>query len=317
MNKTNYFFNKDYPEIIRKYKILKLNKLQKSLIKKDTILGHWNFDPIYNSIKKKEKFAVVTGFSASGRLHLGNKIALDIAFYLKNKGGKLFVPLSDTEAILTRENIKEVNKEFNQFTNDLKKWNFDLRNSEIYLHSSKKDIVKLVNLIIKKLEYSDFKKIYGSKISLPGIFALSNMLADIFYPYQQGYKKEIVILGIDEIKHAKLVILTAEKMGFPKPSFLFLKILNGLKNEKMSKSKPEQNVLLSDSAEEAKRKIKNSKIRTNDIQDNPLYQIAIWSLDMDKKEIEKILRETKYDEFVSFIANKIKEKFKEINNGKD
>jgi tryptophanyl-tRNA synthetase len=317
MKKPDYFLNEDYPKMIKRYKINQLNSNEKNFLKRNTILGHWNFGQIYNSIQKRDNFAVITGFSASGRLHLGNKLALDLAFCLKNKNTKLFVPLSDTEAILTRKAPKEVNKEFNYFTSDLKKWNFDLRNSEIYLHSSKKEIAHLVNLIIKKLEYDDFKKIYGSKIDLSGIFALSNMLADIFYPYQQGYKKEIVILGVDEIKHAKLAIFAAEKMGFPKPSFLFLKILNGLKNEKMSKSKPEQNVLLSDSAEEAKRKIKNSKIRTDDIQDNPLYQIANWILEIDRNELDKISRELKYEEFISFISDKIENKYREINNGKN
>jgi tryptophanyl-tRNA synthetase len=85
----------------------------------------------------------------------------------------------------------------------------------------------------------------------------------------------------------------------------------------MSKSKPEQNVLLSDSAEEAKRKIKNSKIRTDDIQDNPLYQIANWILEIDRNELDKISRELKYEEFISFISDKIENKYREINNGKN
>lgn len=317
MKKSNYFLNKDYLKIIKRYKINQLNSNEKNFLKRDTVLGHWNFGQIDNSIPKKDKFAVITGFSASGKLHLGNKIALDTAFYFEKFGGKIFIPLSDTEAELTRKDQINKTDDFNLFKSDLKRWEFNLNKLEIYLHSSNKEVNNLTNLIIKKMEYKDYKEIYGSGINLSGIFALSNMLADIFYPYQRGYKKTLVILGVDEIKHAKLAILASKKLGLPKPSFLFLKILNGLKNEKMSKSKPEQNVLLSDSAEEAKKKIKNSKIRTDDIQDNPLYQIALWSLNMDEKEIKKMLEENKYNGFISFVANEIEKKFKEINNGKN
>ena len=56
-----------------------------------------------------------------------------------------------------------------------------------------------------------------------------------------------------------------------------------LHGEKMSKSKPEQNILLSDSAKKVRHKIKNSSIKTLEIIDNPLYQIALWILEMDKK----------------------------------
>lgn len=317
MTRINYFSNRDYPNIIRKYKISKLDRNQKNLLKKDAIIGHWNFEQIDNAIQKKNKFAVIVGFSASGKLHLGNKIALDIAFYLERFGGKIFIPLSDTEAALTRKTPKNVREEFNFFKSDLARWNFNINNSKIYLHSSNKEVINLFNLIIKKMEYKDYKEIYGSEINLSGIFALSNMLADIFYPYQQGYKKTLVILGVDEIKHAKLAIFASKKLGFPKPVFLFTKILNGLKNEKMSKSKPEQNILLSDSVREVRYKIKNSNMPTPEITDNPLYQIALWILDIGKESLDKISKELKYKEFILFISKKLEEKYKNLNNGKN
>ena len=317
MNKINYFLNKDYPNIIKKYKISQLNSKEKNLLKKDTILGHWNFGQIDHLIQNKKRFAIVTGFSASGKLHLGNKIALDIAFYLGKFGGKIFIPLSDTEAELTRKTPINVTDDFNLFKSDLKRWQFNLNNSEIYLHASNKEVNNLVSLIIKKMEYKDYQKIYGPKINLSGIFALSNMLADIFYPSQKGYKKTLVILGVDEIKHSRLAILASEKLGFPRPSFLYLKILNGLKKEKMSKSKPEQNILLSDSAKNVRHKIKNSNIKTLEIIDNPLYQIALWILEIDKENLDKMSKELKYNQFVSIISQKLEERYKNLDNGKN
>lgn len=299
------------------YKITQLNSNQKNLLKKDTIIGHWNFGQIYHLIQKKKRFATITGFSTSGKLHLGNKLSLDVAFYLGKFGGKIFIPLSDSEAELTRKSPINVTEDFNLFKSDLKRWQFNLNNSEIYLHSSNKEVNNLVSLIIKKMEYKDYQEIYGSEINLSGIFALSNMLADIFYPSQKGYKKTLVILGVDEIKHAKLAILASKKLGFPKPSFLYLKILNGLKKEKMSKSKPEQNILLSDSAKNVRHKIKNSNIKTLEMIDNPLYQIALWILEVDKKKLDKMSKELKYNKFVSVISQKLEERYKNLDNGKN
>jgi tryptophanyl-tRNA synthetase len=317
MNKVNYFLNKNYPSIRRKYKISQLNSKEKNLLKKDTILGHWNFKQIYHSIQNKKRFAIVTGFSASGKLHLGNKIALDVAFYLKKLGGKVFIPLSDTEAELARKTPINATDDFNLFKSDLKRWEYNLNNSKIYLHSSNNEVRKLVSLIIKKMEYKDFLKIYGPKINLSGIFALSNMLADIFYPSQKGFKKILVILGVDEIKHARLAVLASEKLGFPKPSFLYLKILNGLKKEKMSKSKPEQNILLSDSAKNVRYKIKNNSIKNLEIIDNPLYQIALWILEIDKEDLDKMSKEISYNQFISIISQKLEGRYKNLDNGKN
>lgn len=317
MIKINYFLNRDYPGIIKRYKLSRLNRSQENLLKKETILGHWNFEQIEDIIQKKKRFAVITGFSASGKLHLGNKMVLDIAFHLEKFGGKIFIPLSDTEAALTRKTLGNVRGDLNFFKSDMIRWHFNISNSEIYLHSSNKEVSSLFNLIIKKLDYEDYKKIYGSKINLPGIFALSNMLADIFYPFQQGYKKTLVILGVDEIKHARLAIFASKKLGFPRPVFLFTKILNGLKNEKMSKSKPEQNILLSDSAKNVRHKIKNSNIKTLEMIDNPLYQIALWILKVDKKKLDKMSKELKYNKFASVISQKLEERYKNLDYGRN
>ena len=128
------------------------------------------------------------------------------------------------------------------------------------MHSDNKNVQYLLLKIIKILRYSDFKKVYGGKIDLPEIFAVSNMMADVFYPFDKGYKKAVIILGIDEIKHAELIRFLSKKLKLVEPIFLFTKILNGLKEGKMSKSREEENILISDEPQAARRKlIKNSQ----------------------------------------------------------
>jgi tryptophanyl-tRNA synthetase len=312
-----YFLNKNYPKLILENKIDSLNPKHLILLKEDYFIGHWDFEKIYKSIKKKEKFAVISGFSASGKLHLGNELVLETIFDLKKLGGKIFITLSDTESLLTRKTSKKSNESIDSFKKDLKKWAFDTKNSEIYLHSLNKETIHLLDVIRKKITPEDFKKIYGPEINENKILALSNMLVDIFYPYKKGYKKVLVILGIDEIKHAKLAIYASQKLGFQKPSFLYLKILNGLNKGKMSKSKTKENILLSDSPRKVKQKIRKSNPNSLEIVDDPFYQIGLWILKIDKRKLENMLKNVEHNKFKKIISKKLVEKYKSLDNGKN
>lgn len=307
------YLEKDYKKIKRKYNLqginYKINSL-KVFIKNELILGHWNFDRTIKNIKTKE-LAIVTGFSLSGKLHLGNKLSIDIANALSKQGAKLFIPISDTEAILTRKSSKMVNKNFYISTKDLVKIGIDNRKTEIYLYSDNKKVQRLLLKFLKNLRISDFKQIYGRNIDLPAIFAISNMITDIFYPFEKGYKQVVVVLGVDEIKHAQLVRLLSKKLKLVEPSFLFTKILNGLKSDKMSKSKEDENILISDKPAVAKSKLTRNSLKQKfkDMHDEPAYQIARWHLNIPKKELNKLSKDLSYNEFIDYISNKLKRYF--------
>lgn len=308
------YLEKDYNRIKKKYHLKKINSENRFLnkfIKNESIVGHWNLDGRINEIRTN-KLAVITGFSLSGKLHLGNKLALDIANSFSKKGARLFIPISDNEAILTRNPPKVINRYFKAFIKDFKKSDISLRKSEIYLHSDNKKVQSLLLKILRVLKYSDFKRIYGKNIDLPEIFAISNMMADVFYPFDKGYRQAVVILGIDEIKHAQLIMFLSKELGQVEPIFLFTKILNGLKKGKMSKSKEEENILIGDKPKLAKRKlIKNSLIRKfRDVRDEPAYQIAKWCLNIGKDELDKLSKDLSYKEFVDYIGNRLEVYYK-------
>jgi len=256
--KKEICLEKDYNKIKREYYIQKVSSKINSLdsfTKNGLIVGHWNFDKAIKNIKVKKSLAIVTGFSLSGKLHLGNKLAIDVANSLSKQGAKLFIPISDTEAILTRKHPKSIKADFNDLVNDLVRIGVNTRQTEIYLHSNNKKVQYLLLKFLKNLKISDFKQIYGEDINIPTIFAISNMMADVFYPLENGYKKIVVVLGVDEIKHAQLVKLLSRRLKIAELGFLFIKILNGLKNTKMSKSKIKENILISDKPAVAKNKL--------------------------------------------------------------
>ena len=312
--KKEIYLEKDYNKIKRKYNIQKVNFKISPLdkfIKNELIIGHWNFDKAMKNIKKKD-LAIVTGFSLSGKLHLGNKLTIDIANSLSKQGAKLFIPISDTEAILTRKSPEIINENLNMFIRDLIKIGIDIRKTEIYLHSNNKKVQYLLLKFLKILRIYDLKRIYGEKIDLPTIFAISNMMVDVFYPLENGYKQVVVVLGVDEIKHAQLVKLLSRRIKMREPSFLFTKILNGLKSDKMSKSKMKENILISNKPMVAKNKlIKNSlKRKFKYISDEPTYQIAKWHLSIPENKLDKLSKDLSHYEFIKYVANKLEGYFK-------
>ena len=96
------------------------------------------------------------------------------------------------------------------------------------------------------------------------------------------------------------------------PSFLFTKILNGLKSDKMSKSKMKENILISNKPMVAKNKlIKNSlKRKFKYISDEPTYQIAKWHLSIPENKLDKLSKDLSHYEFIKYVANKLEEYFK-------
>ena len=313
--KKEIYLEKDYNKIKRKYNLQKVSSKINSLdsfTRNGLIIGHWNFDKSIKNIKAKKSLAIVTGFSLSGKLHLGNKLTIDVANSLSKQGAKLFIPISDTEAILTRRNPKSIKADFNDLVNDLVRIGVDTRQTEIYLHSNNRKVQYILLKFLKNLKISDFKQIYGKDINLPTIFAISNMMADVFYPLENGYKQVVVVLGVDEIKHAQLVKLLSRRIKMREPSFLFTKILNGLKSDKMSKSKMKENILISNKPMVAKNKlIKNSlKRKFKYISDEPTYQIAKWHLSIPENKLDKLSKDLSHYEFIKYVANKLEEYFK-------
>jgi len=143
------------------------------------------------------------------------------------------------------------------------------------------------------------------------------MLADIIYPTTLNFKKIIIILGIEEIKHANLIKLCFKKLNLREPSFIFLSPINGIYYGKMSKSQPKNSLLLSEQKSSLKFKLLALHKSPLSGKDNPLYQIALWILDLDKEELRKMSKELKYEEFIYILSQKLEEKYKNLENGKN
>ena len=52
---------------------------------KGLIHSHRDFDKFFSALKKHEKCAIVSGFNASGTIHLGHKVLFDTNLYFQKK----------------------------------------------------------------------------------------------------------------------------------------------------------------------------------------------------------------------------------------
>lgn len=211
-------------------------------LKNGMILSHRDFDKFMDDLQNKRKVSILTGFNASGSIHLGHYITFKIVLDLQKRYNiPVFIPLSDDESYVTKkiENQKEGLQNAKLITSQLIAMGYDQKLTKIFIHQM---YTKIYNLAIKlstKTTMSTIRAIYGFDDSTnPGLmFYPIIQAADILLPQEiLGPHRTLVLIGIDQDPHVRLARDIAEKLGYVKPAALHAKYVPGLKGGKMSKS---------------------------------------------------------------------------------
>jgi len=261
---------KDYDKLMKVFGISPVSDLYKKLplkhhyFSRGIVFGHKDFGQIVEAVKKKKPFVMMTGLMPSGKFHLGHKIIADIMIYLQKLGAECYVAVADIEATLTRGMSRE---EARKIAIDQYLLNYialGLKNKKTKFYFQSEGSVEYNNLskyVSKKTTFNELKAIYGD-LSPEKITSVFTQVADILHPQLKengGPKPVVVPVGVDQLPHINLTRDIASRMkseySFILPSAIFNKMLPGLKGGKMSSSKPESYIALTDSPEEVKRKI--------------------------------------------------------------
>ena len=240
------------------------------LFKRNLIFAHRDFDRILDAQETGQNFVVLTGMMPSGRFHFGHKLIAELMAWYQEQGVMLYIPVSDIEAHVIREIDMETCRDItiNEYILNYMALGVDLvDNRKCCLYSQwKNDLVR--NLSFKaasKVTFSQMHATYGfsnsdnmGKIFFPLIDA-----SDILHPQLPetgGIKPVLVPVGIDQDPHLRLTRDIAPRFGMIKPSSIYTKMMSGLQGPgtKMSSSKPETAIFLSDSIEMAKAKLKDA-----------------------------------------------------------
>ncbi|NCC71559.1 tryptophan--tRNA ligase, partial [bacterium] len=209
----------------------------------DLFYSHRDFDKFLARLEKGEASAIVSGFNASGTIHLGHKAVFDTNLFFQRKYGlKVFIPISDDESYVSGkvETQKEAYKNSLNLVKDLLAYGFDPQNTYFIIDQVYTNIYNYAIMLSKKIIFSISRASYGhnDQTNLGLIFYSTIQSAHILFPQLEfGIKNILVPIGPDEDVHIRVCRDLASKFNLVKPASIHSRFMPGLDGQKMSKSK--------------------------------------------------------------------------------
>ncbi|MBS3118872.1 tyrosine--tRNA ligase [Candidatus Woesearchaeota archaeon] len=267
-------------------------------------------------LQKKKNPIAYDGFEPSGQIHIAQAILRAINVNKMTKTGCKFKMLvADWHAAANNklggdlEKIKVVGKYFIEVWKasgmDLENvefvWASDLAKDDDYwklvLQVARANTVQRIVRCSQIMGRSESESLSAAQIMYPCM-----QCADIFY-----LKADICQLGMDQRKVNMLGREIGEKLGFYKPVIISHHMLMGLSEPpaesadtveraiamKMSKSKPDTAIFMTDTEEDIKRKIKKAYCPEKQVKDNPILEYCRYIL-FERFEKMEIQRPEKY-----------------------
>ncbi|MCD6444234.1 tryptophan--tRNA ligase [Candidatus Bathyarchaeota archaeon] len=231
------------------------------------VIGHRDFEKVYQRIVSGRPFINMTGIATSGELHFGHKMIIDIFKFFKDCGGRNYFAICDIDAYVSRPDSRipslEVAKKY-AVENLSHALALGLDEKDVYVQSRKeRRYYEFAFELSKKITESAFRAIYGH-LDIGKVAANLLQYADILHPQlpeYEGKMPSVTVIAAEQDPHIRAVRDIAARLpyDFELPSALIIVHLPGLKaGRKMSKSEPETCIFLKDAPEVAARKIMNA-----------------------------------------------------------
>jgi tryptophanyl-tRNA synthetase len=265
----------DYERLIKEFGLKAMPSLPKQfdhvLFRRNIIFAHRDFERIVEAVEKKKHFVMMTGLMPSGKFHFGHRMVAEQMIFYQKLGAKLYVAVADIEAFNSRiPNMAELHQTaVEEYLLNYIALGLEPKNCDFYFQSKRSKEGKksnayysLANMLARNATFNEFKAVYGD-IS-PGKMAASLLqAADMLHPqlpeFEGGALPVVVPVGVDQDPHLRLardISQRTEVFKFLQLSSTYHMFQPGLKGGKMSSSDPLSFIALTDSPEEAERKIK-------------------------------------------------------------
>lgn len=314
----------DYDRLIREFGLQKFVDVPKEfndflLYRRGIVFAHRDFERISKAIKSKEPFALMTGLMPSGKMHFGHKLVLDQILFYQSLGAKIYIAVADLEAYNTRNtNMKELRDiAINEYLINYVALGLDLDKCDFYFQSARSNDAKksnayyrLANMFARHATFNEFRAVYG-EISPAKMSASLLQASDMFHCQLDEFGDKIptvIPVGTDQDPHIRLARDMSQRIkayDFIQLSSTYHIFMPGLSNAKMSSSDPTSFIALTDSPEEAERKIKKyafsggqptleehrKKGGNPDI--DVSYQMLRYGLEPDDKKLQEIYNDYK------------------------
>lgn len=301
--------------ISRFYTLLQRVKNPHKYMRRGIIFAHRGYEEVIEAMNTGRKFAVMSGFMPSGKLHLGGKMVMDEIIWHQQMGGDAFVCIADMEAHSTRGILWEKCKEIgiNEYVLSLIALGFSVKNGHIYFQSKNKGLQNLAFELGCEVNFSEISAIYGfsGSVNISHMISVLMQNADILQPQISDYggpKPVVIPVGIDQDPHIRLTRDIAARMRM----FLVEKRVNQKSVEYISirEKKANKKALLDIAnriSEEYTKKIYEMHIDVF-ADEKRNTDIDIMKMEM---EIEKIVRdvELKYGGYAFFLPSSVYHRF--------
>tara|TARA_Y100000034_G_scaffold132764_2_gene196569 strand:- start:46 stop:1122 length:1077 start_codon:yes stop_codon:yes gene_type:complete len=260
----------DYSRLIKEFglKELKNSKLDHLLFRRNVIYAHRDLDKILDCIKNKKPFAMMTGLMPSGKFHVGHMMVAQQMIFWQKMGAKIYIAVADIESYNTRgQSLKDSRKiAEEEYIKNYIALGLKPKNCEIYFQSerskdSKKSNIyyQLQNLLARHVTFNEFKSIYG-EISPGKMISALLQASDMLHPMiLENNIPVIVPVGIDQDPHIRLardISRRIKEFKFNTLASTYHQFMPGLGGGKMSSSNPNSYIALTDTPNEAEKKIK-------------------------------------------------------------
>ncbi len=261
----------DYKNLIEKFglkeiddKLLeRLKKITKDLhvlIRRKYFFAHRDLEIVLDEYEKKKGFFLYTGRGPSGPMHIGHLIPFLFTKWLQEKFKvNVYIELTDDEKFLEPKRnltLEETKKWSYENILDIIAVGFDPERTFIFQDTEYiKNMYPLALKIAKKINFSTAKAVFGftNETNIGLIFFPSLEIAPTFFEE----KICLIPAAVDQDPFWRLQRDVAEKLGKRKSAQIhskFLPPLTGIEG-KMSASKPETAIYLSDNEKTVREKI--------------------------------------------------------------
>ena len=216
---------KDYTRLFEEFGISPftelLNRIEKPhlYMRRGIIVGHRGYEEVLRAMHSKSKFAVMSGFMPSGRIHLGGKMVMDEIIWHQRMGGDAFACIADMESHSVRGTSWKECKEIglNEYILSLVALGFDVERGHIYFQSGNKKLRDLAFELGREVNFSEISAIYGfsGDVNISHMISVVMQNADILQPQLLEYggpKPAVIPVGVDQDPHIRLTRDIASRM---------------------------------------------------------------------------------------------------------
>jgi len=216
---------KDYARLFTEFGITPFKELLNRIedphlyMRRGIIVGHRGYEEVLRAMNGRSKFAVMSGFMPSGRIHLGGKMVMDEIIWHQRMGGDAFACIADMESHSVRGTSWKECKEIglNEYILSLVALGFDVEKGHIYFQSENKNLRDLAFELGREVNFSEISAIYGfsGDVNISHMISVVMQNADILQPQLLEYggpKPAVIPVGVDQDPHIRLTRDIASRM---------------------------------------------------------------------------------------------------------